>query len=68
MNNRVLPFKVTPRTIGEWKNLYWKGTSVRGIAEKYGCAYGTVHRRLKDAGVKFRKRGGSNHEGRRAGR
>lgn len=32
--------------------------TIRRIAESMNCAYGTVHYRLKVAGVKFRKRGG----------
>lgn len=34
--------------------------SVRALAEEFGMAYGTVHRRLKEAGAVFRPPGGNN--------
>lgn len=41
------------------RSRYDRGASVRQLADESGCAYGTVHRLLKEAGVKFRPRGAS---------
>lgn len=40
--------------------MYTGGMSLRTLVTETGMAYGTVHRRLVDAGVTMRPRGGHN--------
>lgn len=37
---------------------YRGGSSIRGVAEKYGKCFGTTYTLLQEAGVKFRDRTG----------
>jgi transposase len=39
---------------------YGRGESIRAVAQKYGCSYGTIHKLLVEVGASMRPRGG-NH-------
>lgn len=44
----------------EYARRYAAGESIRNLAISTGASYGTVHNRLAEAGVTFRRRGGPN--------
>lgn len=51
--------RVRPEVSGEVLAVdYRKGATVRSLARVHGLAYGTIHRRLSEAGVAMRARGG----------
>jgi len=55
--------RATPEMIREETDratrLYEDGLTIRAIAGRLSRSYGTTYRRLKDAGVMLRSRGGS---------
>lgn len=48
---------LTEAQINEAVRFYEKGSTVRALALSFGVAYGTMHRRLVEAGVAMRGRG-----------
>jgi Helix-turn-helix domain len=51
--------------LGELRNAYEGGASIRTLAATTGRSYGSIHSMLLESGTTLRGRGGPNHTSRR---
>ncbi|MDI3315035.1 MAG: helix-turn-helix domain-containing protein [Mycobacterium sp.] len=53
--------KTREQLLGELRNAYEGGASIRKLAASTGRSYGTIHSMLRESGAAMRSRGGPNH-------
>jgi hypothetical protein len=47
--------------LGELRDEYERGASIRNLAATTGRSYGSIHSMLRESGTAMRSRGGPNH-------
>jgi predicted transcriptional regulator len=58
------PNKPRDQLLGELRNAYEGGASIRNLVAATGRSYGAIHAMLRESGVVMRSRGGPNHRSR----
>jgi hypothetical protein len=53
--------KTREQVVGELRNAYEGGASIRKLVASTGRSYGSVHSMLRESGTTMRSRGGPNH-------